>query len=84
LIFIPFMTDGVGADTIGSWFGTGPDRGIALVFVLTGIIGLIVTALALRSRFYRQLSERYGSTPEPESDEVTTDAAQPVAIPDAR
>ncbi len=36
LIFIPFMTDGAGADTIGGWFGTGADRGIALVFVLTG------------------------------------------------
>ena len=40
-VFIPFMTDGAGADAIGGWFGTGPDRGIALVFVLTGVIGLI-------------------------------------------
>jgi MFS transporter, DHA3 family, multidrug efflux protein len=30
LIFIPFMTAGAGADLIGGWFGTGPDRGIAL------------------------------------------------------
>jgi DHA3 family multidrug efflux protein-like MFS transporter len=66
LIFIPFMTDGAGAKSIGGWFGTGVDRGIALVFVLTGIIGLIVTLLALRSRFYRQLSERYTSAPEPQ------------------
>ncbi len=36
LVFIPFMTDGAGADAIGGWFGTGPDRGMALVFVLTG------------------------------------------------
>ena len=42
------MTDGAGADAIGGWFGTGPDRGIALVFVLTGVIGLIVTVLALQ------------------------------------
>jgi hypothetical protein len=26
LIFIPFMTTGAGVDTLGSWFGTGPDR----------------------------------------------------------
>ena len=65
LIFIPFMIDGAGADMIGGWFGTGADRGIALVFVLTGIIGLVVTLLAMRSRFYRQLSERYMSVPEP-------------------
>ena len=32
-VFIPFMTDGAGARTIGDWFGTGADRGIALVFV---------------------------------------------------
>jgi DHA3 family multidrug efflux protein-like MFS transporter len=65
LIFIPFMTTGAGADQIGSWFGTGPDRGIALVFVLIGIIGLAVTILALRSRPYRQLSVAYTGTSEP-------------------
>jgi MFS transporter, DHA3 family, multidrug efflux protein len=57
--FIPFMTDGYGARTIGSWFGTGTDRGIALVFILTGLIGLAGTSAALRSRPYRRLSRRY-------------------------
>ena len=65
LIFIPFMTTGAGADQIGSWFGTGPDRGIALVFVLIGIIGLAVTILALSSRPYRRLSDAYTGTSEP-------------------
>jgi len=64
LIFIPFMTTGAGVELIGGWFGTGPDRGIALVFVLTGIIGLGVTALALRSRPYRELSGQYASSME--------------------
>jgi DHA3 family multidrug efflux protein-like MFS transporter len=64
LIFVPFMTDGVGAQLIGPWFGTGPDRGIALVFMLTGMIGLGVTAAALRSRPYRQLSQHYAGQPE--------------------
>ncbi|MES2994756.1 MAG: MFS transporter [Patescibacteria group bacterium] len=58
-VFIPFMTVGAGAALIGDWFGTGPDRGIALVFTVTGIIGLIVTVLAFNSRAYRMLSERY-------------------------
>jgi MFS transporter, DHA3 family, multidrug efflux protein len=58
-VFIPFMTTGAGARTIGSWFGTGPDRGIALVFVVAGILGLLLTIYAIRSRFYRQLRERY-------------------------
>ena len=64
LIFIQFMTTGAGVELIGGWFGTGPDRGIALVFVLTGIIGLCVTALALRSRPYRELSGQYASSME--------------------
>lgn len=59
LIFIPFMTIGAGARMIGDWFGTGADRGMALVFTLTGIIGLIVTLLSMNSRFYRLLSKRY-------------------------
>ena len=58
-VVIPFMTDGAGADLIGGWFGTGPDRGIALVFTVTGAIGLVLTLLAMRSRQYRRLSERY-------------------------
>jgi MFS transporter, DHA3 family, multidrug efflux protein len=58
-IFIPFMTTGAGVDLIGGWFGTGPDRGMALVFTLTGVIGLAVTLWAFGSRFYRQLSDKY-------------------------
>jgi DHA3 family multidrug efflux protein-like MFS transporter len=58
-IFIPLMTDGAGARLIGSWFGTGSDRGIALVFTVTGIIGLFVTIIAMKSRFYKQLSNQY-------------------------
>lgn len=58
LVFIPFMSDGGrGAEIIGSWFGVGPNRGIALVFTTAGIIGLIVTILAMRSRFYRMLDK---------------------------
>jgi DHA3 family multidrug efflux protein-like MFS transporter len=58
-VVIPFMTDGRGAQAIGGWFGTGPARGIALVFTVTGMFGLAVTLLAFRSRAYRDLSARY-------------------------
>jgi DHA3 family multidrug efflux protein-like MFS transporter len=61
--FIPFMTTGAGAAAIGGWFGTGMDRGIALVFIICGMLGLIMTGYALHSRFYRQLSQRYLSAP---------------------
>ena len=57
--FIPFMTTGAGADLIGDWYGVGQGRGIALVFTVTGAIGLIVTLLAMRSRSYKLLSKSY-------------------------
>jgi MFS transporter, DHA3 family, multidrug efflux protein len=58
-VFIPFMTTGAGVDLIGGWFGTGPDRGLALVFTITGLIGMIVALIALRSKPYRNLSGDY-------------------------
>lgn len=62
-VFIPFMTTGEGARYIGGWFGAGPGRGIALVFILAGIIGLIVTLSTMRSSAYRLLSEHYAKDP---------------------
>jgi MFS transporter, DHA3 family, multidrug efflux protein len=59
LIFIPFMTTGAGVDSIGRWFGTGTDRGLALLFTVAGLIGLVVTLLAMRSKAYRSLSQIY-------------------------
>lgn len=60
-VVIPFMTDGAGARSIGSWFGTGPARGTALVFTIAGFVGLMVTIIAFNSRQYRALSEAYRS-----------------------
>ncbi|WP_203855802.1 MFS transporter [Plantactinospora mayteni] len=80
-VFIPFMTDGAGARWIGGWFGTGADRGLALVFVLTGIVGLIATVLALRSRPYRRLSQRVMAEPttgsEPSQPELSPSGVTP-------
>jgi DHA3 family multidrug efflux protein-like MFS transporter len=59
LVFIPFMTTGAGVELIGGWFGTGLGRGIALVFTVAGAVGLVVTLVAMRSRSYRLLAERY-------------------------
>jgi DHA3 family multidrug efflux protein-like MFS transporter len=55
-VFMPSMTDGRGADWIGSWFGTGPERGIGLMFTLAGLVGVTVTLAALGSASYRRLS----------------------------
>nr|WP_314259702.1 hypothetical protein [uncultured Devosia sp.] len=74
---IPFMTDGAGARTIGGWFGTGPDRGIALVFTVAGMIGVVVTLLAMNSPQYRQLSKAYANSP----DDDDSDGGAAVANP---
>lgn len=58
-IFIPFMTDGHGVKLIGSWFGTGADRGIALVFVISGIFGVIVTMFAATSKSHKIIELNY-------------------------
>ena len=55
VVFIPFMTTGRGVDLIGGWFGTGPERGLALIFTLAGVVGLFATARAWTSKSYRIL-----------------------------
>ncbi|WP_433490197.1 MFS transporter [Nocardia grenadensis] len=69
--FIPFMTAGPGARWIGGWFGTGEARGMALVFVLLGVLGLLFTGYALGSRHYRRLSRSF---------RTGTDAAETAAV----
>ena len=59
LIFIPFMTTGAGVELLGQWFGTGTDRGLALLFTVAGLFGLAVTLFAMQSRAYRALSANY-------------------------
>lgn len=58
-VFIPLMTTGAGARAIGDWYGTGPERGMAVVFSVTGLLGVLMTIAAFRSRQYRQLSAAY-------------------------
>jgi MFS transporter, DHA3 family, multidrug efflux protein len=64
-VVIPFMTTGAGVDLIGGWFGSGPDRGLALVFTVTGIVGLALTVGAFGTPYYRRLSDRYLHAPGP-------------------
>lgn len=57
---IPAMEPGGSlASNIGNWFGTGQVRAIALIFIISGFVGLIMTLIAFRSRAYRTLSKFY-------------------------
>jgi DHA3 family multidrug efflux protein-like MFS transporter len=57
IVFMPLMSDGGrGAELIGSWFGVGPERGIALLFTLAGLAGVVVSLVARASRSYRRLA----------------------------
>jgi DHA3 family multidrug efflux protein-like MFS transporter len=58
-VVIPFMSTGGGARAIGSWYGTGPARGMAVMFTLAGILGIVGALVALKSRAYRDLSAVY-------------------------
>jgi DHA3 family multidrug efflux protein-like MFS transporter len=82
LIFIPFMTTGAGVDMIGDWFGTGANRGLALLFTAAGLIGLAVTLLAMQSPSYRSLSAIY-QKPDPEAEPTGAIASATKRIPEA-
>lgn len=65
-VVIPFMTTGGGARAIGSWYGTGPERGMAIMFTLAGVVGVVTALLALNSRSYRDLSAAYRGESRPD------------------
>lgn len=64
---IPYAASEQGRATLGPLLGEGQARGIALVFVLAGIAGLLVTGGAFLTRSYRLLSQRYGHS-EPQAE----------------
>ena len=77
---IPFMTTGAGAEAIGDWYGIGPERGMALVFSVTGVLGVAATLIAFQSRQYRQLSATYaGGSDEGAPPERFVEAAADIA-----
>ncbi len=61
-VVIPFMTTGAGAQAVGSWYGTGPERGMAVMFTLAGALGVVAALVAFNSRQYRLLSAAYATT----------------------
>lgn len=61
---IPYAASDAGRAQWGWLLGEGEARGIALVFVLCGILGLVLTFGAFLTRSYRLLSARYAEPAE--------------------
>ncbi len=58
-VLIPYANSEQGSSSLSWLLGTGNARGIALVFLITGLIILIITILAFFSRSYKLLSAFY-------------------------
>jgi DHA3 family multidrug efflux protein-like MFS transporter len=56
---IPYMNSTEGKQALGWLLGSGQARGIALVFLIAGIIGIAVALWAFTTRSYRLLTEYY-------------------------
>jgi len=61
---IPYMDSGDGRQTWGWLLGAGEARGIALVFLVSGVASIGLAVAALCSRSYRRLSTTYAQAPE--------------------
>lgn len=59
---IPFMNSDAGKQQLGWLLGEGEARGIALVFLIAGIVGIIITILAFRTKSYKLLSKSYAES----------------------
>lgn len=59
LFVIPFMASEKWEYVFWWWFGTTDDRGIALVFSMIWMVGLVITLLAFLSKSYKNLSKVY-------------------------
>ncbi|WBU39419.1 MFS transporter [Homoserinibacter sp. YIM 151385] len=70
---IPYMDSTAGKEAFGWLLGEGEARGIALVFLVAGLVMIVIAALAFLTRSYRRISALYRdneeSVPAPGSEE---------------
>lgn len=58
-VIIPYMNTDAGRAQFGWLLGEGQARGIALVFLIAGLLGLVLTLAAFTTKSYRWLTQRY-------------------------
>ncbi|MET0734066.1 MAG: MFS transporter, partial [Microbacterium sp.] len=86
---IPYMDSEAGQETWGWLLGEGEARGIALVFLVSGLVMVVLAVLAFLTRSYRVLSAEYaeapaGDTAESDPGEAAEPGFSPAAAPEAR
>lgn len=62
---IPAVDSPAGAATWSWLLGEGEGRGIALIFLISGLVLIAIAALAFLSRSYKILTKQYEDAPEP-------------------
>lgn len=72
---IPAVESPSGRSTFGWLLGEGDVRGIALIFLIAGLVMVAIAALAFLTRSYRQLTEQYAAAPAPAADDPGATAA---------
>jgi DHA3 family multidrug efflux protein-like MFS transporter len=66
-VIIPFSTSDAGRSNLGWLLGDGDARGIALVFLVAGILTVVAAVGAFFSKSYRRISAQYLDGAEPEA-----------------
>jgi len=67
-IIIPFMNSDAGRSSLGWLLGDGQARGIALVFVIAGLVMVLAAVGAFFTKSYRRISEQYLANADKDSD----------------
>ncbi|TFD87098.1 MFS transporter [Cryobacterium lactosi] len=77
-IIIPFMNSDAGRSDFGALLGEGQARGIALVFLISGIVMALAATAAFFTKSYHRISEQYldqaESVPADAEPDATTEA----------
>ena len=57
-VFEPLLTtDGLGVDSLGRILGSGPGRGMGLMFIVTGLLMIMVTLIFMAIPAFRNMEE---------------------------
>lgn len=77
-LIIPYMNSSGGKATFGWLLGEGEGRGIALVFLVAGLVMVVAALLAFLTKSYRHISTLYADQTESVPADAAADAPTPL------